>query len=172
MLAFVTEQLAQWKKDVQASDILTACPANQVPRPGVAPISAASSGSRACSPRVGWGPSIGPCGSVSRAASQSRNKCELTVCEPERVQPRVDVRGDGLLVLLDQADPGWQARVDGQDRSVATVAGLFRGVDVRTANREVEFAYRPLSVRLGAAVKLLGPLLVGLLVLRRPSAVR
>jgi hypothetical protein len=70
----------------------------------------------------------------------------------------------GVLVLADAWYPGWVARVDGDERKVQPVDGIFRGVEVSADTQEVVFFYRPLSYRLGLIGTVLGGLamLVGL----------
>jgi uncharacterized membrane protein YfhO len=70
-----------------------------------------------------------------------------------------EVTGRGLLVLLDSWYPGWKARVDGQERPIYQVDGLFRGVEVADGERRLEITYEPWPFRVGAAVSLLGLLL-------------
>lgn len=82
--------------------------------------------------------------------------CRLTRYEPTRVDVDVQLEGEGLLVLLDQAYPGWVARVDGHRRPILKVAGVFRGVPVREGEHKVVMTYEPLSYRAGAAVSMVG----------------
>lgn len=56
---------------------------------------------------------------------------------------------DGMLVLADQYDPGWQAYVDGQQVPVQIVNGFMRGVPLKSGGHEVEFVYRPRSFLYG-----------------------
>ncbi|MFP6585020.1 MAG: YfhO family protein [Candidatus Hydrogenedentota bacterium] len=58
----------------------------------------------------------------------------------------------GLLVLTDQDYPGWQVTVDGSKRDITTVAGLFRGVEVKETDQQIRFVYRPISFRLGLLI--------------------
>lgn len=62
---------------------------------------------------------------------------------PYRMQIDFDLDVYGLLVLLDLTYPGLRssARVDGNERAIHTVAGLFRGVEVRGGERKLEFTY-------------------------------
>jgi hypothetical protein len=89
---------------------------------------------------------------------------EARIVSTENDRQRVDVRADrpGLLVVTDAWAPGWQARVDGRRVDVRRVDYLFRGVPVAAGRHTVEFAYRPLSWRVGWIVSLLA--LCGLVV--------
>jgi hypothetical protein len=67
----------------------------------------------------------------------------------DRVEVEFELEGAGLLVLLDSWSTGWRAHVDGVERPVARVAGLFRGVAVKGGERRLVLTFEPLSFRLG-----------------------
>ena len=77
---------------------------------------------------------------------------ELTNNEA-RVTAELD--GDGLLVVTEQAFPGWKAYVDGEERAVLTVDMVFRGVALDAGRHEVVFRYEPVPLRNGAWITLL-----------------
>ncbi len=62
----------------------------------------------------------------------------------------------GVLVVLEAYEPGWAATVDGAPAPVLRANGLFRAVRLGPGRHLVRFAYRPPSVRAGAALALLG----------------
>jgi hypothetical protein len=68
----------------------------------------------------------------------------------------IDVRADrpSLLILSDNAYPGWRATVDGEDADVHRVDYVMRGVRVGPGSSRVEFRYEPLSWRIGWIVSL------------------
>jgi hypothetical protein len=71
----------------------------------------------------------------------------------------VNAARPGLLVLSDAYYPGWEATVDGEPAEIVRANALFRGVFVPEGQSEVEFHYRPLSVRGGLLISILGLLL-------------
>jgi len=85
------------------------------------------------------------------------------------VHVRAELDGEGLLVLTDQAFPGWRVYVDGEPRELHTVDMIFRGVALGAGEHEVEFRYEPASIRYGllisgvSAASILILLLAGLL---------
>ncbi|MBI3890866.1 MAG: hypothetical protein HY303_04990 [Candidatus Wallbacteria bacterium] len=83
------------------------------------------------------------------------SRCELAAYASESLAVRFDLQGRGLLVVLDQFYPGWVARVDGVERPVVRVAGVFRGVPVRGGEHLLEMTYRSRSFAAGAVVSLL-----------------
>jgi hypothetical protein len=75
--------------------------------------------------------------------------------EPERVAVRTRAGKASLLVLADSWYPGWEAKVDGRDAPIVRTDQLLRGVVLPPGTHTVEFAYRPLSWRIGWIVSLL-----------------
>jgi uncharacterized membrane protein YfhO len=68
---------------------------------------------------------------------------------PQRVVITATSHQAGYLVLTDTWFPGWTARVDGRDAQVERADYAFRAVRLESGRHEVEFDYRPGSVRLG-----------------------
>lgn len=61
----------------------------------------------------------------------------------------------GLLVLRQQAAPGWEVTVDGLRSMPLLVNGVFRGVDVPAGHHRIVWTYRPWSLLAGVVVTLL-----------------
>jgi len=70
--------------------------------------------------------------------------------QPEAVTIATQSPAAGLLVLADQAFPGWEARVDGQQQPILTADHALRAVYLPAGPHTVRFVYQPLSVTLGA----------------------
>ena len=88
--------------------------------------------------------------------------------EPERIELRATLDGEGLLVLCEQNYPGWRATVDGEEVEVWTVNSLLRGVSLESGEHVVVFEFRPSSWGWAWWVALLG--LIGMLGVGRRSA--
>ena len=89
---------------------------------------------------------------------------------PNRVVVETKAGRTAWLVLNDTYGPGWEARIDGHRAPVLRANGLVRAVAVAAGNHRVEFAYRPISVALGAALSLLAlSVAAWLLFARRPA---
>jgi hypothetical protein len=67
----------------------------------------------------------------------------------------VNAASPGLVVINQQDAPGWEVRVDGKRTEVTRIDGVFRAVHVGSGRHAVEWTYRPLSLRVGAAISLL-----------------
>jgi hypothetical protein len=76
-------------------------------------------------------------------------------CEAERVVLRARLSAPGLLVLGDAFYPGWEVLVDGVRRPLLVADYIVRAVKVEAGDHRVEFVFRPISFRLGAAISLL-----------------
>jgi hypothetical protein len=70
----------------------------------------------------------------------------------DRVRLQSEATAPGLLVLVDTYDPGWRARVDGEEVPVLPANVAFRAVPVPAGRHLVELRYRPRSVALGLAL--------------------
>jgi len=75
------------------------------------------------------------------------------------------VRADrgGRFVLVEQFYPGWVATVDGHPAGIERWGGAFQAISVPAGEHRITFEYRPMSLRIGAAISLLAG--VGLLLL-------
>jgi hypothetical protein len=79
---------------------------------------------------------------------------EIALYSPERVVVRTQNNTDGLLMLADAFDNGWQVRVDGQIDKIYLTDYLFRGVFVPAGEHIVEFEFVPQSFRVGVIISL------------------
>ncbi|MDQ2810011.1 MAG: YfhO family protein, partial [Chloroflexota bacterium] len=89
---------------------------------------------------------------------------------PETVDLATRSDTAGLLVLADQAFPGWSATVDGQAAPILTADHALRGVYLPAGAHSVRFTYAPLVFRLGAALTLIALLVVGWLGIKKSPA--
>jgi hypothetical protein len=83
--------------------------------------------------------------------------------QPEQVNISSTSPAPGLLLLSDQAFPGWVATVDGQPAPILTADHALRAVYVPAGHHTVRFAYQPGSFLLGAAITGGTLLLLGLI---------
>lgn len=95
---------------------------------------------------------------------RSIGDCEIVSYRPERVEIRCALEGNGLLVLLDTYHPSWKATVDGVERPIVKVAGMFRGVRLETGPHRVIMTFQPTPFRIGLVISLitLAATLIGL----------
>jgi hypothetical protein len=91
--------------------------------------------------------------------------------DPQRVELRADLERDGMVVLTDQLDKGWNVEVDGRDAEALRVDSVLRGVSVPAGTHTVSWTYTTPGLRAGLVLSLLGLLLIAALaLLRQPRA--
>jgi len=87
-----------------------------------------------------------------------------------RIEVRVESAGPGRLTVLEQAFPGWQARVDGAGAPLVTEDG-FLAVDVGPGRHDVDLLFRMTHARrLGLGVTLLSSAGAAWMLWRRRAA--
>ena len=94
---------------------------------------------------------------------ESSGPAEPVGWTPERREFRVQSARGGRFILVEQFFPGWQAVVDGRRVAIERWGGAFQAIQLTPGEHRVEFAFRPLSVPVGAVVSCLA--VIGLLVL-------
>ena len=105
-------------------------------------------------PSPGWESCCEPRHEYSRW--YSRLPAQVTHYAPERVEIEVTAGAPGYLVLTDAWYPGWEATVDGERVPVYRADLLFRAVALDAGNHRIVFTFRPMSLRVGAGVSLVG----------------
>lgn len=63
---------------------------------------------------------------------------------------------NSFLVMNDTYFPGWKAFVDGKKTTIYRADYNFRAISLKSGSHKVEFEYRPMSFKLGAAISFLG----------------
>jgi hypothetical protein len=71
---------------------------------------------------------------------------------PERIRLTVDAAADGLLVLSETYDPGWNAFVNGEEVDILRANYLFRAIPVPAGVSEIEFRFEPVETKIGLAI--------------------
>jgi hypothetical protein len=86
----------------------------------------------------------------------------------DRVRLEANASGPGFVVLVDTFDPGWRARVDGDEVPLLRANRVFRAVALPAGRHTVDLVYRPRSVLIGFALS--AATLVGLLLVLARAA--
>lgn len=73
---------------------------------------------------------------------------------PNEVKIEAYLTEAGLLILGDVYYPGWKAYVDGAEKKIHPVNYVMRGVYLPAGRHIVEFRYKPLFFKIGAAISL------------------
>jgi len=94
--------------------------------------------------------------SLPRARLLGAGAVAIVVRTPTRWVLAVEARERTALVLADPMFPGWTVSVDGRDAVIASPVGSRIEVAVPAGAHAVVFRYRPLSLRIGVLVSVLG----------------
>jgi len=101
---------------------------------------------------------------------------EVTIDQytPDEISMRADLSTNGWLVLSDTFYPGWTAEVDGKEAVIQRANCAVRAVALHAGKHQVSFTYRPISVRAGIIITIIGVILavLGMLVSGRFAFVR
>jgi len=81
----------------------------------------------------------------------------------DRVDVEAGLPRHGILVLPEAWFSGWVASVDGARAEILRANYVLRSIELSEGRHRVRFDNRPVSVALGAALSLLGLLIVALL---------
>jgi hypothetical protein len=108
-------------------------------------------------------------GEERRAAPGFRATSRIVEARADRMTLEAELDAPGYVVVLDTFDPGWRARVDGQEAPILRANLAFRAVAAPAGRHEVQLTYRPLGVRLGLVVSGLALLVLVAALGRRPA---
>ncbi len=81
---------------------------------------------------------------------------EITGDRPGEISIATESESRQLLALSESFHDGWRASVDGKSTPVLRLYGDFMGCVVDSGNHEVEFVFRPRSLRVGALLSAAG----------------
>jgi uncharacterized membrane protein YfhO len=81
-------------------------------------------------------------------------EAEVTFYSPNKIVVQANLSSPGLLVLSELWYSGWRAYDNGQEVKIHRVNYLLRSVYLETGRHTVEFAYDPLTVKLGCWVSI------------------
>jgi hypothetical protein len=79
---------------------------------------------------------------------------------PSRASLDVNLQTDGMVVISDLWDPGWQAKLNGTACPIDRVDTALRGIRVPAGKHAIELTYDPSSFRLGLKLTAAGGLLL------------
>jgi hypothetical protein len=74
----------------------------------------------------------------------------------DRIRVDFDAGEGGYLLISELWYPGWQARVDGEDREIVRANGFFQALEVGPGRHEVLLEYWPVSLGIGLWISAVG----------------
>lgn len=100
--------------------------------------------------------------SLSQASQEGgHHRVEITGKHAGWLLLEVETERDGLLVISEQAYPGWRAWLDGREVPLVRADVILQALVVPAGRHRVEIRFDPLSVKVGLAVTLLTLLVSG-----------
>lgn len=102
----------------------------------------------------------------SKLPTKNTDLVSITSYQPEQVEITATSKTAGLLVLADQAFPGWNAYVDDTHVPIFTANHAIRAVYLPGGAHKIRFEYRPISFVVGASVTIVSMALLTFLALR------
>jgi hypothetical protein len=85
----------------------------------------------------------------------TKGDATIVMYAPERVEVRVSTPQTAMLVLSDNYEKGWKARIDGEEVPVYRANYTFRAVIVPPGEHHISMEYRPVSFVWGAWISTL-----------------
>ena len=106
----------------------------------------------------------GPTPPLAPAIDRAGDRVIVTGRGPERLSLATHTDAPALLVVAENADPGWEVTVDGRPTDILIADHLLRAVAVPAGDHVVEFRYAPRSLAAGIAISLgtAGVVMVGI----------
>jgi hypothetical protein len=78
----------------------------------------------------------------------------ITHYEPDRITLQATLAADGIVVVSEVWDRGWNAYVDGERVPLYLADGLLRAAGVPAGTHTLELRYEPLALRAGIAISI------------------
>jgi hypothetical protein len=100
---------------------------------------------------------------LSRAEPDPSEVVTVTRDEPQRLELSAVLRSPGLVVVADLFYPGWRLTVDGRPAEILRTNRAMRGEALPAGAHRLVFTYDPTSFRAGAALSLVGMVVLGVL---------
>jgi hypothetical protein len=94
---------------------------------------------------------------------QSTDIAKVVTIADTQVKIQTQTTTEAFLILSDVNYPGWQVTIDGKPATLLPVNYLQRGVRVPAGTHLVQFAFRPMSFRIGAGITVGTLFLAGLI---------
>jgi hypothetical protein len=97
---------------------------------------------------------IGPAPPLEQCGGE--DAVSLNYVSIQRLRLRVEMQCRGMVIVGDNAFPGWQARVDGRSAAIYAANTALRGVVVDKGAHEIDMEYAPASLEWGLVATLIG----------------
>lgn len=92
--------------------------------------------------------------------SDGESKVEISRYEPHYIRLSTSSKTGGMMILSEIFYPGWEALIDGARTPVYRADHILRAVVVPAGEHQIEFVYRPESLRAGVKASAIGLILL------------
>lgn len=89
------------------------------------------------------------------ATTSGKGKVSILSYNPNIVKIKTETENPEILILADQFDEGWKAKVDGKEVTISPANYIFRAIKVPAGEHEVIFSYYPKSFDIGLKISLI-----------------
>ena len=114
-----------------------------------------------------------PAGSAPAvSATESAGEVEIVHRDPNSVTLQARLSRPAYVVLLERYDPSWQAAVDGHRVPTWRANQLFRAIYVETGTHEIAFQYHQRGLRAGLIISVITVIMLLIICLKNPRAIR
>jgi hypothetical protein len=86
----------------------------------------------------------------------ARGDAEIVSDRPGNIRISAETNGRMLLILSESYHPGWEVRINGEEKDVLPVYGDFMGCVAGSGESEILFTFYPASLRRGILLSLIG----------------
>ncbi len=90
---------------------------------------------------------------------------EITRYTPNMVEIKTQTKLDEILILADQYEEGWKAKIDGTETLISPANLIFRAIKIPAGEHNVIFYYWPKSFEIGLKITIVTCLLIILMTL-------
>ena len=119
--------------------------------------------------QVHWFSPFLPTANSATASDILTGSVTLLGRDHDYVRYRTTAGQPSILVLSETALPGWIATIDGHEVPWHRVNFILRGLPLPPGDHLVEFVYRPLSMKIGAAISTIAALVCAVMFIRHRS---
>lgn len=88
------------------------------------------------------------------ATTSGKGQASIVSYSPNMVKVETKTENPEILLLADQFDEGWKAKIDGEQTPISPANYIFRAVKIPAGTHEVIFSYYPKSFDIGLKISL------------------
>lgn len=99
-------------------------------------------------------------GNLYSPSVTGKGNARIMYYSPNIVKIKTETQSEEILVLADQYDEGWEARIDGNITAISRANLIFRAIKVPAGSHDIIFTYHPKGFEIGLKIALVSLFLV------------